>query len=212
MAEPARRYLTFRAAGRLYALPAEEIAEVIRLPAVARVPQSPESLMGLANLRGSVLPVASLSRLLGREESKLDGASRAIVLRSERPVALVVERVEALVAIDTGQIEIRQAQLASESAERITGAFLAAGGDDIAKVLDVGAMLAGAFVARPRSRSAGGAAGAVRAPAAQDSHRGETLVTFDVPSRSSPFSWPTSARLRRCPNALRACPRARRSC
>ena len=62
----AERFLTFRANGELYALPANQVAEVIRLPAVARVPQAPKGLLGLANLRGSVLPVASLRGLLGR--------------------------------------------------------------------------------------------------------------------------------------------------
>ena len=46
----------------VYALPAEEVAEIIRMPAVARVPQAPKGLLGLANLRGAVLPVASLQR------------------------------------------------------------------------------------------------------------------------------------------------------
>ena len=55
----AERFLTFRVDGELYALPANEVAEIIRLPAVARVPQAPKGLLGLANLRGSVLPVAS---------------------------------------------------------------------------------------------------------------------------------------------------------
>ena len=59
------RFLTFRIDGQLYALPAEQVAEVIRLPAVARVPQAPKGLLGLANLRGTVLPVASLRGLLG---------------------------------------------------------------------------------------------------------------------------------------------------
>ena len=53
------RFLTFQVDGELYALPANQVAEVIRLPAVARVPQAPKGLLGLANLRGSVLPVAS---------------------------------------------------------------------------------------------------------------------------------------------------------
>jgi purine-binding chemotaxis protein CheW len=63
----APRFLTFRVDQRLFALPAQEIAEVIRIPPVARVPQSPKALLGMANLRGSVLPVASMRGLLGCE-------------------------------------------------------------------------------------------------------------------------------------------------
>ena len=42
---------------------------MIRLPPVARVPQAPKGLLGLANLRGTVLPVASLRGLLGLSEA-----------------------------------------------------------------------------------------------------------------------------------------------
>ena len=60
------RFLTFKSEGHLYALPAASVSEVARMPPLARVPQAPPSLMGLANLRGSVLPVASVRALLGR--------------------------------------------------------------------------------------------------------------------------------------------------
>ena len=52
------RFLTFRREATLYALPAEEVAEVIRIPPVARLPHGPKCLLGVANLRGAVLPVA----------------------------------------------------------------------------------------------------------------------------------------------------------
>ena len=62
-----RRFLVFQLAGRVYALPAETVAEVIRVPATARVPQAPRALIGVANLRGAVLPVVSLRALLDLE-------------------------------------------------------------------------------------------------------------------------------------------------
>ena len=40
------------------------IAEIIRLPDLAHMPLVPPSLLGLANLRGIVLPVISLRALL----------------------------------------------------------------------------------------------------------------------------------------------------
>lgn len=83
-----RRFLTFRVDQCLYALPAEEVSEVIRLPPVAKVPQSPRSLLGLANLRGAVVPLASLKALLGREEGVASADARAIVLEGAAPIAL----------------------------------------------------------------------------------------------------------------------------
>ena len=120
----AERFLTLRSGGQLYALPAEQVAEVIRLPAVARVPQAPKGLLGLANLRGNVLPVASLQGLLGGEP-RADAATRAIVLEGAAPVALAVDVVDALVTVDADRIETRQAELAARPGERLKGAFAA---------------------------------------------------------------------------------------
>ena len=37
------RFLTFRSEGRLYAVAAHKVAEVVRMTALARVPQAPKS-------------------------------------------------------------------------------------------------------------------------------------------------------------------------
>ena len=52
------RYLTFRIEAALYALPASEVTEVIRLPAMARVPQGPPALLGVGYIVG--LNIATL--------------------------------------------------------------------------------------------------------------------------------------------------------
>src|SRR5580704_10502224 len=114
-----RRFLTFRSEGRLYALPAGLIAEVIRMPAVARVPQGPKSLLGLANLRGSVLPVASVRAILGRPEMASTPSSRLIVLDGAAPVALAVDEVAAFVNIDQSKISSADVELASEAGEQL---------------------------------------------------------------------------------------------
>jgi len=145
-----QRFLTFRMADRLYALPADEVTEVIRTPAVARVPQGPDSLLGVANLRGEVLPVASLRGLLGQAAMGVTASSRALVLSGAAPVALVVDAVDALVTVGRDQIETTQTLLAAQPGERLTGAFRRGDGKAVAKVLDIRSLLADAFVQRAR--------------------------------------------------------------
>jgi purine-binding chemotaxis protein CheW len=179
----ARRFLTFRVDRRLYALPADEVSEVIRLPQVARVPQSPKSLLGVANLRGSVLPLASLKALLGRQEGAISADARAIVLDGAAPIALAVDTVEALVTLDADRIETRQASLAADPGERLRGAFQARAGQDVARILDVRSLLDADFTQRPKpqrtaSRATGGAASLEREGAAAADE--VMLVTFQV--------------------------------
>ena len=182
------RFLTFRVNGQLYALPAEQVSEVIRMPAIARVPQAPRGLLGLANLRGNVLPVASLRGLLGADE-QATAAPRAIVLDGAAPVALAVDAVEALVTVDADQIETRQAELATRPGERLKGAFAADGKNAIAKILDVTALIGAAFVQQARVRPP-------RALAELDGAEMQTdgaddrqmLVSFDVAGQEFAFA------------------------
>src|SRR5687767_7082103 len=106
-----RRFLTFRLAEQLYALPAESVAEVIRVPSVARVPHSPAALLGLANLRGAVLPLVSVRQLIGvAENAARPDTAKAIVLDTGAPLALSVDAVDALVAVAAENIEVREAE------------------------------------------------------------------------------------------------------
>lgn len=173
-----RRFLTFRSEDRLYALPAEEVTEVIRMPALARVPHAPKGLLGVANLRGVVLPVAGLRGLLDLPDAP---ATRALVLDGNAPVALAVDSVDALVTIAGERIETRPAELAARPGERLRGAFAIGDSDTVASIVDVAALIAAAFIAqdRPRHRHAVSAAGhSETAPGANDERR--PLVSFEV--------------------------------
>lgn len=173
-----RRFLTFRVEDRLYALPAEEVAEVIRMPALARVPHAPKGLLGIANLRGAVLPVAGLRGLLGRPEAP---AARALVLDSAAPVALAVDAVEALVTIESERIETRPAALAAKPGERLRGTFAVGGSDTVARIVDIASLIAAAFTAeeRPRHRRAVSGAGHTETTAGVNDVR-RRLVSFEV--------------------------------
>src|SRR5580692_3626788 len=149
---PARHFLTFRLDDRAYAIPAEDVSEVIRIPLVARMPQSPKSLMGLANLRGAILPVASGRNLLGQEDAPFSAAARAIVLTGTSPVALAVDSISALVELAAADVEMREAELAALPGEMLQGAFQLEKSGAVIKLLNVPALLRGAFVVRQRQQ------------------------------------------------------------
>ncbi len=92
--------LSFRIAGRRFALDAERVAEVVRQPTVTRVPHAPASLRGVVSLRGKVLPVVSLGELLGVADAGDAGGGRLIVLDDGEPLALAVDEVLGLAAGD----------------------------------------------------------------------------------------------------------------
>jgi purine-binding chemotaxis protein CheW len=91
--------LIFQLAGESFALRLASIAEIIRLPDLAHMPLVPPSLLGLANLRGIVLPVISLRALLQLPGVETNEQTRVVVIRGEAEVGFVVDRVDRLLAL-----------------------------------------------------------------------------------------------------------------
>jgi purine-binding chemotaxis protein CheW len=205
----ARRFLLFRVAQRHYAAPAETIVEVIRIPPVARVPQAPRALLGVANLRGVVLPLVSARGLLGIAEAGETTAARAIVWGGDSRIAIAVDAVETLIDVASGQIETQPAHLSAEPGERLTGAFPLAGGRGAAKILDIDGLVAEAFARRashqPKTVGRGVAATAV---APERRAHNEALITFDIAGQEFAFPLDFVEEIVALPSSITALPRA----
>lgn len=140
-----RRFLAFRIGERLYAVAAKEVAEIVRVPSLARVPQAPAALLGLANLRGRVTPVAGLRVLLGDKAPGGPGAGGlALLMEGPAPVAIAIDGAPILVSAE--EVRTDEASGAARPDQCVVGVFGV--GDDVARVLDVRALIARAFTAR----------------------------------------------------------------
>lgn len=63
-------FVRLRVGAEAYALPVECVLEVAELGDVTEVPGSDDGVLGVRNLRGEVLPVFDLARLLGIEQER----------------------------------------------------------------------------------------------------------------------------------------------
>ncbi|MCP5424971.1 MAG: chemotaxis protein CheW [Gammaproteobacteria bacterium] len=63
-------------------LPMEFVAEIVPVPRITRVPGVKSWLLGIANLRGTILSVVDLPQFLGGGISQLTPNSRLVVVRS----------------------------------------------------------------------------------------------------------------------------------
>jgi purine-binding chemotaxis protein CheW len=175
------RFLTFRVDERLYAVAADHVVEVIHTPQVAHVPQGPKSLLGLANLRGSVLPIATARGLLGKAEREAAATDRTIVLGGGVATGVAVDGIEGLVSVEPTRVETRQAELTAEPGEELTGAFQPEGRTEVARILDLRGLLASAFRPRERphrQRSSGAVMASGDVVPTHD--EGQRLVAFEV--------------------------------
>lgn len=85
--------LTVCAGGRHYSLPLQQIAEILRLPPMTSVPLGPPGLVGVANLRGQILPVVCLAAMAGVARVPATAASRIVVMDFTPSTGLLVDAV-----------------------------------------------------------------------------------------------------------------------
>ncbi|HTP64432.1 MAG TPA: chemotaxis protein CheW [Geobacteraceae bacterium] len=64
------QFLTFKLDGELFALNIAKVREVLDITTVTRVPRTPEFMLGVINLRGSVVPVVDLRLRFGMRQGE----------------------------------------------------------------------------------------------------------------------------------------------
>jgi purine-binding chemotaxis protein CheW len=137
--------LIFELAGESFALRLASVAEIIRLPDLAHMPLVPPSLLGLANLRGVVMPVISLRALLRLPGIEADEETRVIVMRGDAAVGFVVDRIDRLLALAPHLLEHDDAGAGTTDPALLDGTIKGSEGQSTIKLLNPSRLLSGQF-------------------------------------------------------------------
>ena len=132
----ARQFVIFHVKDEMFAVPLAEVQEIIRMPDVVRMPLSPAALEGLANLRGTVLPVISLRSVFNFDQVTHDDATRVVVLDQGRPVGLVVDRMANVVTVEANDIEGADTIQSTVDTKLLTGMIKGRNGASMVMILD----------------------------------------------------------------------------
>lgn len=96
----------FEACGNSYALDVSLVREIVRPLPVTRLPNAPELIEGVVELRGGLVPVLDLSRVLGGEKSEIASESRIIVVDCEGLLlGLFVDAATDVLSLDPALLE-----------------------------------------------------------------------------------------------------------
>jgi len=100
------KYVTFFLEGEEYALPISQVQEIKRVGEITRVPNAPEHVKGVMNLRGRIVPVIELKKRLQLGEALVDKDSRIVVVEhGPKVLGLMVDRVAQVLNIGSEQID-----------------------------------------------------------------------------------------------------------
>jgi purine-binding chemotaxis protein CheW len=181
LASTALQFVSFGVAGEMFAVPLGLVNEIIRYPDIVRVPLGSASLEGLGNLRGTVLPILSLRRLLGAADVEHDDATRVVVLDDDgRPVGLVVDRMANVITAEPDRIEAADAIRSTIATDLLTGVIKNRDSESMVMILDAQMLIRREFsVATPTTKP--GSAGA-QAPADAQRERAEPIAEIQLVS------------------------------
>ncbi len=105
----AHKLLLFRTGGRVFAVDAGAVREILPATPPTRIPGSPAAVRGLVNVRGTLVTVVDVGVALGVEavrgepadgEEGSAGKTLVLVERSSRAIGLIVDDVLDLVTVD----------------------------------------------------------------------------------------------------------------
>lgn len=139
LADAISHWIGFRLGGQHYAVPVDQVQEVIRPRDIAAVPGAPGIVLGLMNLRGRLLPVLDGRRRLGLRSQSVGSAQlqRVLVFAGEdEHVGVLVEAVEDMVRIDASEVSPPPAGGARRSNDPVSGVVRSVHG--FTALLDVG--------------------------------------------------------------------------
>lgn len=104
------QYLTFELDEEVFALDISKVREVLDFTVVTKVPQTPDYMLGVINLRGSVVPVVDMRLKLGMARTEKSVNTCIIIveidLEGEKTVlGALADSVQEVMDLDPDQIE-----------------------------------------------------------------------------------------------------------
>ena len=113
--------LLFDLAGRVYACEVAPVREIVTYRRATRLPGAPPHVLGLINLRGSIVTVLDLGRRLGVTETLREHGSVILVESGQKCVGLAVDSVRDVHLAGDAQFEAPLASMPEGAAVRGVG-------------------------------------------------------------------------------------------
>ena len=114
--------VSFRLGHEEYGIEITKVQEIILMGEITRVPQTPDYIKGLINLRSTVIPIVDLRLRFGLPEEDVTDETRIMVVNvSGKTIGIVVDAVSEVLRISKEQISPPPPTVAGLGQEYLTG-------------------------------------------------------------------------------------------
>jgi purine-binding chemotaxis protein CheW len=112
----------FRIGRETFGLPIAMVREIVRVPEITSVPNAPDYIEGVINLRGRIIPVVDLRKRFGDKFPEPNKKNRIVVVEiGRRSIGLIVNSASEVLRIPPGDIEQPDKVFQESETSYITG-------------------------------------------------------------------------------------------
>lgn len=116
-----RQVVVFALGNESFGVDIDSVREIIRWQPVTHVPETPESVLGVLNLRGRIIPVVDLRNRLGMTSTEATNATRILVVDIGTDVGALVDSVTEVMRLSSDAIGELSPVVANANSEYIDG-------------------------------------------------------------------------------------------
>jgi len=141
-ARTAQQFVTFVLADEIFGVDVNQVQEIISYQSFNRLPEQPDYMPGVFDLRGAVVPAVDLRIKFGLESKEYDNNTVILVLNTEgRTVGVVVDAVSDVLTLYADDIQPPPAM--AEGARKDYIKAMGKKDDDLVIILDIDKLLGG---------------------------------------------------------------------
>ena len=112
----------FRIGNETFGVRIGSVREIVRVPDITAVPSVPETVEGVINLRGKIIPVMDLRKRFGQSDIRPDKKNRILVVELDgKLVGLIVHSASEALKIPPSEIESPGSVFADSESSYVTG-------------------------------------------------------------------------------------------
>jgi purine-binding chemotaxis protein CheW len=112
----------FQVGRETYGVPITSLHEIVRVPEITAVPDAPEYMEGVINLRGKIVSVIDLRKRLGEKKITYGRRNRILVVEhNSRLAGLIVDSASEVLKIPASDVEASPTTLQEGRANCVTG-------------------------------------------------------------------------------------------